>query len=252
MTIYTQKILPERYRIIYEKWYKGDRTDKLSNEYGVTQSTINRIVQLYAAENNLPVRSRLVLPCRNSIVGQRFGELEVIKMSHSGEKRTPWKAICKCHACGKTDFECYPRCLRTRINKTCGCISWDRSKGKNNPNFTGYEEISGSNWNHIKKGAKIRRIDFDLRIEDIWNKFIFQNRKCALSGLPITFGESNYENRTASLDRIDSLKGYTIDNVQWVHKYINWMKNNHSQAFFIDLCAKVAINAGICYKRKVP
>ena len=44
---------------------------------------------------------------------------------------------------------------------------------------------------------------------------------------------------TASLDRIDSCKGYTIDNVQWVHKWINVMKSDHSQDEFIALCRAV-------------
>ena len=44
-----------------------------------------------------------------------------------------------------------------------------------------------------------------------------------------------------SLDRIDSLKGYAIDNVQWVHKDINKMKNIHSQPAFINICKLVAM-----------
>ena len=44
---------------------------------------------------------------------------------------------------------------------------------------------------------------------------------------------------TQSLDRIDSTKGYTIDNVQWVHKYINLMKHQLTQQQFIDFCKKV-------------
>ena len=45
---------------------------------------------------------------------------------------------------------------------------------------------------------------------------------------------------TASLDRIDSSRGYVIDNIQWVHKDINWLKNDWSQKEFIELCSRVA------------
>ena len=49
----------------------------------------------------------------------------------------------------------------------------------------------------------------------------------------------DHEN-TASLDRIDSSKGYVKDNVQWVHKDINRMKWNFPQDKFVKLCSFVA------------
>ena len=47
---------------------------------------------------------------------------------------------------------------------------------------------------------------------------------------------------TASLDRIDSTKGYVENNVQWTLKKINIMKNVFSQKEFIYLCNKVSKN----------
>lgn len=47
---------------------------------------------------------------------------------------------------------------------------------------------------------------------------------------------------TASLDRIDSSKGYVIGNVQWVHKTINTMKMDLANSEFIKLCQMVAKN----------
>jgi archaellum component FlaC len=41
---------------------------------------------------------------------------------------------------------------------------------------------------------------------------------------------------TASLDRVDSAKGYIKGNVQWVHKDINMMKQQYSQEYFIQMC----------------
>lgn len=48
------------------------------------------------------------------------------------------------------------------------------------------------------------------------------------------------EYNTASLDRIDSSKPYIIDNIQWVHKDINFMKRTYSHDYFIKLCKLVA------------
>lgn len=48
-----------------------------------------------------------------------------------------------------------------------------------------------------------------------------------MSFIPIYLNPYHFKNsslQTASLDRIDSSKGYTIDNVWWIHKQLNWMK----------------------------
>jgi hypothetical protein len=45
---------------------------------------------------------------------------------------------------------------------------------------------------------------------------------------------------TASLDRIDSSKGYIEGNVQWIHKHINKMKNNFNESYFIEICKKIS------------
>jgi hypothetical protein len=70
--------------------------------------------------------------------------------------------------------------------------------------------------------------------------FIRQNKKCALSGIDISIEFDG--SGTASLDRIDSLKHYTIDNVQWVHKDINKMKMDFPQESFIKMCKLVSDN----------
>lgn len=46
-----------------------------------------------------------------------------------------------------------------------------------------------------------------------------QEMKCALTGWDID--AMTVSNNTASLDRINSLEGYVVGNVQWVHKMVN-------------------------------
>lgn len=116
--------------------------------------------------------------------------------------------------------------------------------GKDHHNWSGYQEISHTHWVSIKRAAKRRskEIDFNITIEEAWDLFIEQNRKCALSGVEIKFsptGANRYEKTTASLDRIDSSKGYCLNNCQWVHKNINVMKMSLSDKEFIDWCSKV-------------
>lgn len=102
---------------------------------------------------------------------------------------------------------------------------------------TGYGEISGTFWARVRKNARIRDLDLQVTAEDAWKIFLAQDRTCALSGVPIGFDQGN---ATASLDRIDSDGHYTSDNVQWVHKTVNIMKNKVSEDEFIYFCSRIA------------
>ncbi len=110
---------------------------------------------------------------------------------------------------------------------------------------TGYKDISGRYWTSVISGAKRRNLQFEITNKQCWKLFIKQKRKCAISGVSIRFysvGEPHFY-QTASLDRIDSSKGYVIDNVQWVHKAIQRMKWSMEQAEFITWCRKIVEHA---------
>jgi hypothetical protein len=53
-----------------------------------------------------------------------------------------------------------------------------------------------------------------------------QNYKCAVTGIPLTHTPDDLA--SASIDRIDSSKGHTKENVQLVCKFYNMGKGNHS------------------------
>lgn len=183
-------------------------------------------------------------PPQKDLSGQTFGYLLVLKMAQTSKsKRGHWRCVCLCNLCGKEDFDARPFDLRHKRVISCGC-SKDRYKkmtGKNSKLFKGYEEIPGRTWYTIKARAAKRSKVFDISIEYVWNLFIAQNKKCALSGLDIRFGQSNRKNieTTASLDRIDNKKGYVVGNVQWVHKTVNIMKNVYDQDHFISMCERI-------------
>ena len=97
-----------------------------------------------------------------------------------------------------------------------------------------------SNIGSFLKGKK-KIYKLTVTMEQAWELFEKQNRKCALSGLPLNFPKDrNPHGGTASLDRIDSNGNYTLDNVQWVHKDINRLKNSFDQDYFINLCKLVS------------
>lgn len=88
--------------------------------------------------------------------------------------------------------------------------------------------------------AKARDLEFSLSLKELWELFLEQDRKCAYTGILLTFARNpRTSDQTASLDRIDSTKGYIKGNVKWVHKDINLMKNYFSHEDFIKKCGKV-------------
>ena len=123
-----------------------------------------------------------------------------------------------------------------RENKECKSCSNKRTENCHR-GYVGHIRVSW--FKKTQLGAALRNIEFDLTIEQIDDKFIQQDFRCALSGLPIGFSEVG-SIHTISIDRIDSSAGYTIDNVQLLHKDVNMMKQTYSQERFIEICLAVA------------
>lgn len=104
-----------------------------------------------------------------------------------------------------------------------------------------HHTIPGRYFYSLRHSAKIRNLVFDLTLEELWELFIQQNKLCSLSGIAINFHKpgEKYTTQTASVDRINSDLGYTIDNIRWVHKDINYMKMDLTDDRFFYLCNEV-------------
>ncbi len=181
------------------------------------------------------------------ITGQRFGNLEVLRMEQeTNRKDGMFFAICKCHVCGRTDYKVAPYWVKGKYGshtKSCGCDKtyFKRITGRNSSKFQGYEEINSFYLSNARRRALKTNKEYNLNGKFLWGLYLKQNKRCALSGVEIFFPKTNNRRTegTASLDRIDSLKGYTKDNVQWVHKHMNNIKMEFSQQEFFDWCKKV-------------
>lgn len=193
----------------------------------------------YIKQNNIVYESRY----SKDLTGYEWNNMKVLNLDISAKKKERYWNI-ECH-CGNI-FRLNTYEIFKSNQKSCGCIFKSKDYKLSHPNRKGYKDISGIIWSKIKRDAKTRGIQFDLNIEDLWGLLESQNRKCKLSGISIGFGLEDgvnaKKNTTASLDRIDSKKGYTIDNVQWVHKRINMMKQSLSDDDFIFFCKAVANN----------
>lgn len=145
----------------------------------------------------------------------------------------------KCNSCLKENTKAAYELGKSK----CQCIKSQQPIH----NFKGVGNVSSAYFKRCQRGARERKnMEFSITIEDTWKQFQKQNGLCALTGLPILLDRNNTKTgrliMTASLDRIDSKKGYIVDNIQWIHKHINLMKNNFDQEYFIEMCKLIAKN----------
>lgn len=166
-----------------------------------------------------------------NISDKTFNKQKVIE--HSGQDgygNHLW--LCECE-CGKRNVFTYTRLVKGR---TYGCVY---CRGR-----TYHGLISGNHWSNIRRHAKDRGLPILITHEYIWDLFVSQNGKCALTGLDLYFSDGYEQEKngitTASLDRIDNNHGYIFGNVQWIHKDVNKMKWAFEQKYFIHICKLIS------------
>lgn len=99
---------------------------------------------------------------------------------------------------------------------------------------------------HGCKGRKRKNITLELSEKDIKDQYIKQDGKCAVTGLKMTrIAHQKKKGKDAhywniSIDRIDSNKPYTKDNIQLVCNVVNRMKIDMNHKDFILLCKYVS------------
>lgn len=168
-------------------------------------------------------------------IGLKIDYLKIIKFLGHVEKGNRW--LCECE-CGRTiERNSYQLYSKGKVKKSCGCK-------KNASRWVGIDNIPGWYFVSIKRGAKTRDIEFNISVKYINELLIKQNFKCSLTNLSLKLKRKQNckDENTASLDRIDSSKGYIEGNVQWVHKDIQRMKWKYDEEFFIRMCSLVQYN----------
>lgn len=99
-------------------------------------------------------------------------------------------------------------------------------------------------YNGAKARAKKYSLEFDLPNDYFEALWLSQNGKCALSNRDMEHTSRSKTARAndyrASIDRIDSSKGYTVDNVRLICWYINEFKKDRSDEQLKGLVLELA------------
>ena len=236
-----KSIDPLHYDAINVLYSEGTSISSIAKEYCVSRKSIYGVLR-----REFGYEFKAGEPKHKNRIGEKFGYL-IIKSFTQNEKSTKeWRAICVCTNCGNDQFETSIQNILRGLVTSCGCRRDQYSKisGSNNVNWTGCGELRGQVWSCWRRRAKKRGQEFTVTIEEAWDLYIAQDKKCALTGMPIYFSilTKSKKGMTASLDRIDSDKGYTLENIQWLHKDVNVIKNAFSQEYFINICRLISNN----------
>lgn len=146
-------------------------------------------------------------------------------------KNAGGKWISHCPKCGAE--QSYTRPTHARASEKHGWVCRKcRDKSKSRP--VGNERRL---YNKYKKSAKIRGIPWKINLKEFIGDY---NGICAMTGWELSM---EYKQTTASLDRIDSNKGYEVGNLQWVHSMFNMTKGRYPHEDFVKMCIAVAEKA---------
>ena len=175
-------------------------------------------------------------PCiLNQFLNKQIGGIEILR---SLEKKNGRHLVeCLCLSCKKVFSAQFHNVYRGNY-KSCGCLQF--TENSRNPRWKGHGEISASFLYALKLGAKRRNLSFQITNEYLWDLFQQQERKCVFTGEILTLPQNRKETQyTASVDRIDASKGYIKGNVQWVHRDVNFSKQQMNNQQFLQLIKKI-------------
>lgn len=230
---------------------------ELGTKYGVSAETVRNYLLL----NNIklrPARKRKFLR-EVPPVGKKFGQWTVVSTeTKSGSEITPgsknrniyWK--CQC-VCGRVSWK---QASLLKQGKTLACKSCSQKSFIDENGLIEINKILFHKYLQTKNGITTRKfrgkrpkLTFTISLKDLVNLYESQKHKCCFSGLSLEPDlTKTLQEQNLSIDRKDSYKGYTLDNIQLVDKHINMMKGSLSDEEFIDLCVKVALYRGNCIK----
>lgn len=163
----------------------------------------------------------------------------------------------KCDNCGQDynkPISEYNRNKKFNRHSFCSrsCSAIFNSKNRKNRNIK-FDHLLEYNKNkksnsflYYMRSVRQRFKEYNITIDDLKNQWLVQNEMCVYSGIRLQLASYTTTDINpiyrASLDRIDSNKGYIKGNIQFVSTSINYMKNKLSHDETIELCKLISKN----------
>jgi hypothetical protein len=168
------------------------------------------------------------------IGGQKFGWLTAIRLlpeRHETAKSYQWECKCDCgKVCVKTQSY-----LKHGTRTSCGCQKWIDPKRE--PGQVAINRIFDSYEHSTRKTGR----EFNLTKEQISTLVTANCFYCGTPPLVSTRGkrQMTHDLLRNGIDRVDSAKGYTLDNVVACCKTCNFMKKDLTQGRFLFQIRKI-------------
>lgn len=230
----------------------------LGRVWGVSEGTIRGIV-LRRSRADVPIEGAIIEAAQLALRSRSTeGKRDSARRAALAESYGDWTVICEVdplvEESGTPQRQILVRCVcgaegvkylsalrggKTSKCKACAARKAGAKRATTNP--AGPRElVPGWLIRRAAEGAIERGIPWSLSRDDLDTLWMRQGHRCALSGVILVMWSMPDKRNTASLDRIDSGGAYAIDNVQWVHKTLNIMKQSYSDAEFVAWCMRVA------------
>lgn len=184
---------------------------------------------------------------RFNLTGKKFGRLLVIEQttrpSQLKKQQRYWKCTCECG----NEVICVSSNLKNGNTKSCGCLGFEHLNGihysERNPELDRFRPVYSSiNKRNDTLKRKRKYKTCSITLEDLNAQWEKQKGKCPFTGvdllLPGWYSAKDYLYR-ASIDRIDSSKGYEVGNIQFVSVMINYAKNKFDNDVMIEFCKTI-------------
>lgn len=157
-------------------------------------------------------------------------------ITHKFENNSELKKCSMCKNWLKLEYFDYSNKAIDLLNNACKSCGANRKRKQ----YYTFDQTLRQTWKRAKSSAKVRNLHFDLLVEDLQKIYLLQNKKCFYSGVEMGFNSG--KTNKISIDRVDSTKGYTVENVVLCCKVINVMKSNLNIEEFIQWVNRIVDN----------